>query len=77
MSRLVDALETKALVRRKTDAADRRSVRITATAAGKKVLGDGRRRRLERLAAPLRQLNTSQQRTLARAIAILDDLIPG
>ena len=77
MSRLVDALETKALVRRETDATDRRSVRITATAAGKKVLGDGRRRRLERLAAPLQQLNTSQQRTLARAIAILDDLIPG
>src|SRR5438876_12280448 len=46
MSRIVRALEEQGLVRRASDPADGRVVRLTATAAGERVMWQGRERRV-------------------------------
>src|SRR5262245_56034348 len=46
MARLVDALEAAGLARREADRKDLRAVRIRATAKGRKLLLEGRARRL-------------------------------
>src|SRR5690242_19982271 len=46
MTRVVGALEADGLVRRESDPADRRLVRLRATAAGARVLERGRARRI-------------------------------
>jgi len=51
MSQLVSALERRGLVRRR--ARDRRSILVSATPEGRKLLQAGRRRRLKRLAKAL------------------------
>ena len=55
MSKLVAALVADRLVRRDPDASDRRAVRLSATAAGKRLMERGRRARVELLAAELRR----------------------
>lgn len=54
MSQLVGALENRALVRRR--ARDRRSILVSATPQGRKLLQTGRKRRLKRLAKALTAL---------------------
>src|SRR5689334_17688709 len=53
MSRIVDALESDGLARRRTNPQDRRAVVIEATQKGAQILKEGRRRRVELLAAHL------------------------
>ena len=76
MSRLVGALEAKGLVRRTEDPDDRRAVSIHATRKGERVLGNGRKRRLERLAGELQRLDPEARATLAGAVTELDRMIP-
>lgn len=74
ISRLVKELERERLVRRIPDPADRRIQRVEATAKGRRLLDEGRRRRVATLAADLGQLGPRDRRLLARAADILEDL---
>src|SRR5437667_9309174 len=67
ITRLVDGLERRGLVRRVNDPADGRVQLVAATAAGKRLLQKGRARRVERLMQGVMQLSEEEQRVLARA----------
>jgi DNA-binding MarR family transcriptional regulator len=72
MTKVVAGLESAGLVRRRIDEDDARAVRLEATARGTKLLQEGRRRRVERLAAALDGLDVDEVETLASAAAILE-----
>ena len=66
MTRLVDGLERRGLVRRVSHAADGRVQLVEATAAGKRLLNTGRARRVARLMRDIAHLSGEDQRVLAR-----------
>jgi DNA-binding MarR family transcriptional regulator len=72
MTRLVDGLERDGLVTREPDPADRRAVRVRATKDGRRVLIEGRGRRVAALAAGLRRLPDRDLATLRRAAELLE-----
>jgi DNA-binding MarR family transcriptional regulator len=72
MTKVVAGLESSGLVRRRADEEDARAIRLEATARGTKLLQEGRRRRVERLAAALDRLDAEEVETLARAAEILE-----
>jgi len=72
MTKVVAGLESAGLVRRRDDAEDARAVRLEATARGTKLLQEGRRRRVDRLAAALQGLNPDELDVLGRAAAIIE-----
>ncbi|MPY90316.1 MAG: MarR family transcriptional regulator [Luteitalea sp.] len=72
MTKVVAGLEAAGLVRRRADAEDARAVRLEATARGAKLLQEGRRRRVERLASALQALAFDELDLLARAAAIVE-----
>ena len=72
MSRLVDALVAAGLATREAAAEDRRQVRIAATAKGRRLLDEGRARRVRALAGRLADLPAVERATLGRAAAILE-----
>ena len=74
MTRIVDALERAGLVRRDADRHDRRKLRIVATAAGVRLMHDGRRRRVSALAQTLSALTRSERTAVEAAVAILETL---
>ncbi len=74
MSRLVAGLARAGLVTRRPAAADRRAVVIEATQAGRELIHEGRRLRVERLAGQLRGLSRDEIETLERAASILRSL---
>ncbi len=74
ISRLVKELERDGLVTRAPDLDDERVQRVSATATGRRLLHEGRRRRVKRLAADLRALPTRDHATLARAAELLERL---
>ena len=74
MTRLVAAMERAGLVRRRQDHLDGRAVRLEATSKGTRLLQEGRRRRVARLAAALRRLPLAQQTALHRAALRIDAL---
>jgi DNA-binding MarR family transcriptional regulator len=74
MTKVVQALEREGLVRREADAADRRGSTLMATARGRRILEDGRRRRVTRLAQELQALPPRDRAALERAAAILERL---
>lgn len=73
MSRLVNGLERAGLATRSADPQDGRVVRVEATAEGKRILQEGRARRVQVLAEYLRDLSSEDLRTVADAVALLDD----
>ena len=75
MSRIVDALVEGGLVTRETDAADRRSVRIAATAEGRRLMEAGRERRVRALVERLGRLADSERRALGRGVEILERVL--
>ena len=75
MTRLVQGLEREGLVERSPDSADRRLVRLRATADGERVLHEGRRRRVARLAAALAALGDADRAQLARAVEVLERVL--
>ena len=77
MSRLVKELEADGLVIRETDTADRRRRWIRATNRGRRLLHEGRQRRVARLAAQLARLPERERRLLARAASVLERLLLG
>lgn len=74
ISKLVRDLEREGLVERTVDPADGRIQRITATIKGKKLLLDGKKRRVERVTAALSALPGADQRLLARAAELIETL---
>ena len=72
MTKVIAGLEAAGLTRRRVDAEDARAVRLEATARGTKLLQEGRRRRVERLAAALQTLAQEELDVLARAAAIIE-----
>jgi DNA-binding MarR family transcriptional regulator len=71
ISRLVRGLERLGLAQRRADPGDGRVVWIEATDAGRKLLDEGRRRRVAVLESRLRALEPTEQALLAGAVAIL------
>lgn len=71
ISRLVADLEREGLVTRKAGAEDKRIAHVAATAKGRRLLKEGRARRVARLAAELSALPPAERRLLAKAAEIL------
>ena len=74
MSRLVDSLEARGLVRRVPDETDRRVVRVEATEAGRALLVAGRERRVAALAADVALLSAAERKALRDVLPLLDRL---
>ncbi len=75
MTRLVAALEAQGLVRREAGREDRRVTLISATAAGVRLLEQGRERRVAALAVELGRLGRDELRTLSRALDSLEGVV--
>lgn len=75
MTKIVVGLEIAGLVRRRADEADARAIRLEATPKGTRLLQEGRRRRVERLAAALNGLSEDELDTLARAAAVMHGIV--
>jgi DNA-binding MarR family transcriptional regulator len=75
MSRVVAGLKRSRLVEIARDPRDARRMQIRATAKGTRLLQQGRRRRIEYLAAQLNSLTSRQLRTLGEAAGILERIM--
>jgi len=75
MARLVDALEAAGLARRDADKSDLRAVRIRATAKGRKLLLEGRARRLRQLTQLLAGASAAERAALTEAVNTLQRLL--
>ena len=71
MTRIVDALSELGLVEKKRNTQDARSTLIHATAEGKKLLMQGRQRRIRALAAQISALDRGDRAVLQQAAEIL------
>jgi DNA-binding MarR family transcriptional regulator len=71
MSRLVAELEQEGLATKAVDAKDRRSLRIAATAKGRRLLLAGRDKRVRVLAAEIVRLGRHEREALAQAADII------
>jgi DNA-binding MarR family transcriptional regulator len=72
MTRLVQALEARRLVRREPDERDRRIVRVQATAKGRALMAEGRARRVKALARDLAQLDAQELAVLRSGVAAIE-----
>jgi DNA-binding MarR family transcriptional regulator len=78
MTRLVAELERLGLVERARDSEDLRGIQVRATAKGRRLLEEGRRRRVERLARALEALPVGERKLLARAAELIERMVkPG
>ena len=74
MTRIVNALEEQGLVVRTKSAADARTTQLSATAAGRHLLIEGRERRVGALARHIEELSRRDRVTLSRAAIILKEV---
>jgi DNA-binding MarR family transcriptional regulator len=77
ISRIVQALVQDGLVVREARAGDRRVVELAVTARGRRVMEQGRARRILRLAQELRALAAEELLVLEKAVGILERLENG
>jgi DNA-binding MarR family transcriptional regulator len=75
MTRIVNALEDQGLVLKKQNANDGRSTLLSATPAGKKLLMEGRARRVRALAKQIAGLTHEQRSALREAAEILKEVV--
>jgi DNA-binding MarR family transcriptional regulator len=75
ISNTVAGLEGAGLVRREVSAADARSVTVRATEEGRRVLDEGRRRRVALLTEALTGLPGADRETLADATALIENVL--
>lgn len=75
MSRIVDALQAGGLAHRLANPRDRRAVVIQATAKGRKLLHEGRRRRVEFLAEQLQKLSARELEQIEVAIRKIERVL--
>ena len=71
MSRIVEGLAQKKLVQRVDDEADRRTVRVRATAKGEKLMQAGKARRVRALAERFEALSPGDVKTLFTAAQLM------
>jgi DNA-binding MarR family transcriptional regulator len=71
MSKLVSDLEAGGLVAKRTDHADRRGVRIEATAQGRALFQEGRKRRLDLLRKRVSKLSAGEREKLRDAAELI------
>ena len=72
MTKIVAGLEARGLVKRRADQQDGRAFRLESTHRGTKLLQEGRRRRVARLADALKMLDTDEVALLGQAAAIIE-----
>ena len=77
MSRIVAGLMRAGLVRGHVTKEDRRRLRLEATVKGTELLWAARKRRVESLAATLRQLPADRVEQLRQAAELIDQLSRG
>ena len=75
MTRIVRNLEREGLVARETDPDDRRAVRLRATDGGRRILEEGRARRVHSLAERLRALDADDVACLERAAGLIEGIV--
>jgi DNA-binding MarR family transcriptional regulator len=75
MTRIVNALEEQGLVRKIKNAKDGRSTHLSATKAGKKLLIEGRERRVRALSKQIVALNEKDRAVLQQAAQLLERVI--
>ena len=75
ITRIVRNLEADGLVERETDPADRRVARVRATDKGRRILEEGRRRRISDLAGRLASLDDGEMETLERAAELIERVV--
>jgi len=75
MTRIVNALEEQGLIAKTKNAKDGRSLYLAATPAGRKLLTEGRERRVRALAAQIEALAPRQRKTLEEAGEILNEVV--
>ena len=76
MTKIIAGLAASGLVRRRADAKDARAVRLEATPRGARLLQEGRRRRVKRLATALESLTREEVDVLAHAATIIERVSP-
>ena len=74
MSRIVAGLERDGLVRRHVTE-DKRRIRLEATSKGTKILQEGRKRRVQSLAAALNPLSDAELKHLGELTDLLESLL--
>jgi DNA-binding MarR family transcriptional regulator len=74
ISRLAKELEWEGLVSRERDSTDRRIVRLEATARGRRLLLEGRERRIAKLAERVAELSRTDRERLSDAASMLERL---
>ena len=78
MTRLVAGMVADGLIDRREDPADRRVVRVQASATGRSLLLAGRDRRVAALAAMVKPLTAKERRRLDAAAATIERMLaPG
>jgi DNA-binding MarR family transcriptional regulator len=77
MTRIVQALEAKGLVKKVANPEDRRTIHLSATMKGKRVMVEARERRVRSLAKQVGQLSREEQRTVRAAIGLMEGIIEG
>jgi DNA-binding MarR family transcriptional regulator len=75
MTRIVTGLEKDGLEPGVGDAQDRPLTRIQATPKGRNILAAGRARRVEKLAAAVTTLGSSELAELARGVQLLGEIV--
>jgi DNA-binding MarR family transcriptional regulator len=75
MSRLVSGLERDGFVVREADEGDARAVRLRATPKGRRVLVQGRERRVAELVALLAGVSAAELETLGEAAEIMERVL--
>lgn len=75
LTRVVAQLEREGLVRRGTDADDRRAVLVEVTDAGRRAITDVRGARARFLSERLRRLTVRERAVLAEAVTLIDRLL--
>lgn len=75
MTRIVNALVAKGLVAKLSNTNDRRTIHLSATVQGKRLLLQARRRRIRSLAQQIAILPSPGRRKLQSAVTILNNLI--
>ena len=75
ITKVVSKLECDGLVTRAPDPSDRRICRVAISPDGEALLDESRRRKTVWLAARINELSPEQQRRLADALDVLDEII--
>ncbi|HWB99992.1 MAG TPA: MarR family transcriptional regulator [Bryobacteraceae bacterium] len=75
MTRIVHALEARGLVKKNANAQDRRTLHLSATTKGRRVMHEARARRIHSLATQIEKLSRREQERLRDGLEIIGSLI--